>query len=155
MVINPMGENKGAKARLETPQIPFISAGYCLSWYYHMLGPDIGKLNIYVKVQDRLGLFWSYGENIGDIWNGAELTIPKLSDYANFTILIEAEKGELALGAIAIDDLKLQIGACSSFGSCSFEEDNYCQWQNINDIRDNFDWEIANTDTASYGTGPT
>lgn len=59
------------------------------------------------------------------------------------------------MGAIAIDDLRLQIGACSSFGSCSFEDDSLCQWQNVFDSRDNFDWEIGNHVTGSYNTGPT
>jgi len=67
----------GAKARLETPAIPFTQSGYCLSWFYHMLGPDIGKLNIYVKAGNRRGLAWSFGENLGDIWNEAEITIKK------------------------------------------------------------------------------
>ncbi len=79
----------GAKARLETPLIPFVHSGYCLSWFYHMLGPDIGKLNVYVKVGNRKGLIWSYGENVGDIWNEAEVTIKKFSDFSNFTIIIE------------------------------------------------------------------
>ena len=79
----------GAKARLETSAIPFTHFGYCLSLFYHMLGPDIGKLNIYVKAGNRRGLVWSFGENVGDIWNEVEITIKKISDYENFTIVIE------------------------------------------------------------------
>ena len=90
MVINPPSSAKqGDSARLETPLIPFISSGYCLSWFYHMFGADIGKLNVYVKTENRNGLFWSFGENVGDIWNGAEITIPKISDFANFSIVFE------------------------------------------------------------------
>ena len=54
-----------------------------------MLGPDIGKLNFYVKAGNRRGLIWSFGENLGDIWNEAEVTIKKISDFSNFTIVIE------------------------------------------------------------------
>lgn len=90
MVLNPSGSlTQGAKARLETPAIPFIDSGYCLTWFYHMLGPDIGKLNVYVKAGNRRGLAWSFGENVGDIWNEAEVTIKRISDLTNFTIVFE------------------------------------------------------------------
>ena len=92
MVIEPPSSaKKGDQARIETPIIPFIEEGYCFSWFYHMLGPDIGKLNIYVKSNDKIGLFWSFGENVGNIWNSGQVTIPKISDYKNFTILIEGK----------------------------------------------------------------
>ena len=84
-----MFNKAGAKARLETSAIPFTQFDYCLSLFYHMLGPDIGKLNIYIKAGNRRGLAWSFGENVGDIWNEAEITIKKISDYKNFTIVIE------------------------------------------------------------------
>jgi hypothetical protein len=31
-------QKKGDIARLISPVIPFIDGGYCLTWYYHMLG---------------------------------------------------------------------------------------------------------------------
>ena len=59
------------------------------------------------------------------------------------------------MGALAIDDIKLTNGECPSFGSCSFEGDSLCKWQNVYDSRDDFDWEIGTHKTTSFDTGPT
>ena len=31
-------QKKGDVAKLISPVYPFIAGGYCLTWYYHMLG---------------------------------------------------------------------------------------------------------------------
>ena len=50
----------------------------------------MGSLSLFLKTDDRLGLLWKFSEEGGDIWNGAEsVTIPKYSNYENFTFIFE------------------------------------------------------------------
>jgi len=50
----------------------------------------MGSLSLYLKAGDKLGLLWKFSEEGGDIWNGAEsVTIPKYSNYENFTFIFE------------------------------------------------------------------
>jgi len=58
--------------------------GRCLEFWYHMLGANIGKLNVYVNTNisnnDTRTLLWSRGANVGDVWRKAhvatEYTVP-------------------------------------------------------------------------------
>ncbi len=52
----------------------------------------MGSLSLFLKTDDRLGLLWKFSEEGGDIWNGAEsVTIPKYSNYENFTFIFEGK----------------------------------------------------------------
>ncbi len=55
---------------------------------------------------------------------------------------------------MAIDDITLVTGPCANLGACTFENNEYCNWVNVNDIRDNFDWEFGSSGTSTAGTGP-
>ena len=55
---------------------------------------------------------------------------------------------------MAIDDVSLSKGPCANLGACTFENSDYCNWMNIQDSRDNFDWEFGSADTSTAGTGP-
>ena len=39
------------------------------------------------------------------------------------------------------------------FQKCDFEKDQ-CGWMNVANTADDFDWERAQAETLSYGTGP-
>lgn len=62
-------------------------------------------------------------------------------------------RGDSSLGNIGLDDIKLEIGECPSYGACSFE-DGYCSWHNVPDKRDIFDWELGSHSTGTLSTGP-
>lgn len=55
---------------------------------------------------------------------------------------------------MAIDDVTLENGACPAFGSCTFENSDYCSWQNVIDGRDKLDWEFGSHSTDTTNTGP-
>jgi hypothetical protein len=42
----------------------------------------------------------------------------------------------------------------SCLGSCNFEKDGLCDWQQIQNGEDNFDWSINIGETSSKNTGP-
>jgi hypothetical protein len=67
---------------------------------------------------------------------------------------IKGERLDYSLSNMAIDDVKLEIGECPEFGSCTFEGNDYCTWSNVFDARDQFDWEFGSEQTASFSTGP-
>jgi hypothetical protein len=48
-------------------------------------------LSVYIRTADKMGLIWKFGENVGDIWNGAAITIPRISNYDNFTFVFEGD----------------------------------------------------------------
>lgn len=154
MLFNAYSKYDGDKAGLISPVFPFIPEGYCLIWFYHMYGVEMGKLNIYLKAGDKKGLLWRFGENVGQIWNMGQLSINKILDYKNFTIIFEGERIQGYRTLMALDDIRLQVGVCSSFGSCTFEDDDYCFYSNVEDGRDEFDWEFGNHRTLSSYTGP-
>lgn len=154
MIIDSLLKKAGDLARLVSPQFAFEPAGYCLRWYYHMYGADMGTMSVYIKVGDRLGLYWRLGENLFNIWNAAQITIPQIANFKNFSIVFEGERGPSTYSNMAIDDVRLDKGVCPTFGSCSFEDESYCDWFNVEDGRDEVDWEFGNGGTDSYGTGP-
>lgn len=53
------------------------------------LGADMSILSVYIRTADKLGLIWKFGENVGDVWNGAAISIPRIGSYDNFTFVFE------------------------------------------------------------------
>ena len=39
-------------------------------------------------------------------------------------------------------------------GNCDFEKEGLCDWQQIQNGEDDFDWSINSGETSSKGTGP-
>jgi hypothetical protein len=72
-------------------------------------------------------------------------------------VVIEGTVGSSYRGDIAIDDVNLNQGSCSSTTSdplsCDFEDGVLCQY--TQDTTDNFDWTRQQRNTASVGSGPT
>jgi hypothetical protein len=147
-----------ASARLISPKLPVVATGYCLKWFYHMWGvPDRGGMALHIVSgadnNNRITL-WDFRESIDNQWNQEQATIqipPRI--YSDFQIIIEARPGQYNTFNAAIDDLTLEEGACPNFGSCDFEDD-YCIWQNVEDLRSDFNWELRLGSTASGNTGP-
>ena len=53
----------------------------CLSFWYHMYGPHVDALNIYIQKAGRLGpAKWSRFGTQGNRWNQGELTIKHNAD---------------------------------------------------------------------------
>lgn len=48
----------------------------------------------------------------------------------------------------------LQENSSYLSANCNFEEESFCQWHQVNDGSDDFDWSIGRGETASKKTGP-
>lgn len=76
---------RGDKARILSPQVPGGSP-LCFQFFYHMYGPHIGMLNVFVKSVQLNGTqtVWTKSLNQGNKWVFAQVTIPQV--YTNYQV---------------------------------------------------------------------
>lgn len=118
--------------------------GYCLSFYYHMFGGDIGSLTAYVinsLTKKEVSVFQKVGSQV-DTWRQALVRIGPLSVDYDFSLAFEAKVGYDYTGALAIDEIEMRF-SCPVQSFCDFEVDT-CSW--VNDTS-------ADNATDSAGTG--
>ena len=71
----------GDKAYLMSPQYP-ATKGKCLNFFYHMMGKDIGQLNIYVKSGPTIGqLVFNETGDQGKFWLHGRANIVSAAKY--------------------------------------------------------------------------
>ena len=70
-------------ARLVSPPIaPNSRPGNCLQFWYHMYGPDIDTLSVYIKDGGVLGNpIWQRKGNQGNVWKYGQFFIRRPSSY--------------------------------------------------------------------------
>lgn len=139
---------KGNKAQLKSSVLPPAGEhGYCFSFWYHMFGPTVGSMKVFLQVADPFEktLVWQRSGNHGDQWllMQSHMTIEK-----EHQLILEATVGGEA-GDVAIDDISLADGPCPVSDVCDFEE-NSCGWSQ--DSGDELDW-VRQTG-SSQNAGP-
>ncbi|XP_071956932.1 MAM and LDL-receptor class A domain-containing protein 1-like [Antedon mediterranea] len=148
--IETSGQTNNQKARLISVNIDTASYGMCVTWWYHMYGANINKLNIYRKDANTnaLDLEWQRQGNQGFQWKYAQVFM-----NGSFAVVFEGVVGTSYQGDISVDDIYLTDGDCPSPAICDFEHGNdVCGYSQ--DKKDNFDWTLASGSTGSSGTGP-
>ncbi|XP_070607651.1 enteropeptidase [Erythrolamprus reginae] len=88
-----------------------ISDAYCLSFWYHMFGPKVLRLNVKIIYDDNIYqkiIFYKEG-NYGNNWNYGQVT---LNETSKFKVAFQAFKKGV-FNAISIDDIGLLNGACT------------------------------------------
>ncbi|XP_071506658.1 MAM and LDL-receptor class A domain-containing protein 1-like [Diadema antillarum] len=151
-------------ARLISPLFQGVqendAESFCVVFYYHMYGDDIGELNVYLRnvTSPDLGRpIWSLAGTRGDVWRGAEAVINTPHD---FNIVFEAIRGPSYESDIALDDIVITNYACPGYHviknessvTCDFEEYELCYY--TQDQTDDFDWEWRNRATPDSYSGP-
>ena len=140
---------RGDRARLISPTLsPTAVNGNCLTFWYYMFGPTIGRLNLYLKTNVNSTLFWSHTGPQGDMWKKASRTVKSNIDY---TLTFEGIVGNGYQGDIAIDDISMATSPCPPDPACDFQS-GFCSW--TQSTTDNFDWTRSRNGTSSRGTGP-
>ncbi|XP_076084855.1 MAM and LDL-receptor class A domain-containing protein 1-like isoform X1 [Mytilus galloprovincialis] len=169
--IEASGSNKqnGDKAVMSTNlQLPSID--YCMTFWYHMKGTNVGTLNIYMEGQNiGKSQIWRRSGQQGNDWIKGEVDV---LDTNGRKISIEAVRGSDFSSDIAIDDISLTPGNCvtntvaptitqpttttsqptGDSQTCSFEVGLSCFLVEATD--DDFDWTPNSGGTLSSATGP-
>ena len=142
-------QRRGDIAMLTTPWLsPTDSTGYCLTFYYHMFGSQIGNLTLSLVTPTTMQTFWSVQGPHGDQWRQASRTIVSNEEY---TLYFQASVGGYQ-GDIAIDDILTRRGACPPKPLCDFEENGLCDW--VRGPSSNVNWTLGSNGVVSRGTGP-
>ncbi|CAG5126615.1 unnamed protein product, partial [Candidula unifasciata] len=148
--------------------------GSCFTFWYHMYGSSIGKLNILISITPtQNATVWSLFGDQGNQWLNGQA--PIVSQYNSFFILIQGVRGVEFDGDIAIDDVGYQNSPCGTLPAtakqivhiltppppvqtstgpldCTFETD-MCSW--VQSKTDIFDWQREATRDPSSSSGPT
>ncbi|XP_077978860.1 MAM and LDL-receptor class A domain-containing protein 1-like [Glandiceps talaboti] len=141
----------GDTARIESIAVS-NTRSQCLEFWYHMYGPDVNTLNVYIQQNGTRGSpVWSRKGTHGDVWHYAYYNVPTLT---NFQVVFEGVRGIDFQGDIAVDDITLSDGICSVPATidCDFEDDHICGYDQ--DTSDDFDWTRGSGSTLSNNTGP-
>lgn len=142
----------GQTAAISSPLHP-THVGSCVQLWYHMLGRDVGTLNIYQKSADeaREVLLFSQTGDQGPLWRLAQaMLLPRVQPYR---IVVEGVSGGTSVeGGIAFDDVQLMETPCPPPGHCDFEI-NTCSWTNVGQI-DQEDWLRGSGAGRNSTTGP-
>ncbi|XP_071142306.1 MAM domain-containing glycosylphosphatidylinositol anchor protein 2-like [Mytilus edulis] len=113
MFIETTGKRSGSRSMLVTHATHFQACPWCLSFQYHMNGPNIGSLTVYTG--DKTHPIWIWkktGQQTSpDSWKTATIDIPQ---HSNLGISIVATRGDGDQGDIAIDDIILKSGTCTN-----------------------------------------
>lgn len=139
---------QGDTAKLESNVLPPTPpTGHCLSFWYHMFGPDVNSLSVIMETAQTRRVIWRRSRSQGNVWKQAYRSIK--SDK-NYRIAIQGTSGPSYRGDIAVDDIKVLNGPCPPPVLCDFES-GFCGWKQPK--TDDFDWTRGRNGTASIGTG--
>ncbi|PIK45149.1 hypothetical protein BSL78_17989 [Apostichopus japonicus] len=146
-----------AKAAIVSPDFP-ATTGSCLNFYFAPVGDlDSGTLTVIRRAQSGAELeVWSSFVGRLHQWHLAQATVSSAQPGEKFNVVFEADRGNgVAVGGVAIDDIKINTGICpSSAADCDFETKGICGWQQVQEPVDDFDWTVISGSTTSTNTGP-
>jgi trypsin len=127
-----------------------------MSFYYHMYGQTINRLNLYNNGK----VVWNMQGQQGNAWKKASVTL-----NGNKNVVFEAIRGSSYTGDIAIDSISTVKGTCGGPvpptpptaqppipPSMSTNFETLGGW--VQSKADNFDWRLNKGSTASINTGP-
>ncbi|XP_038074031.1 MAM and LDL-receptor class A domain-containing protein 1-like isoform X2 [Patiria miniata] len=107
------------RARLMSPPMYHVSGTpKCMVFFYHMNGPDVGKINVYWLTQTANGLLLSLTGNSKDMWRPAAVDLTNMGE--RFQIIFEGVVGYGVAGDMAIDDISLRFEPCPGFAKEAF-----------------------------------
>ncbi|XP_061867755.1 apical endosomal glycoprotein [Colius striatus] len=112
--------SRGQRAQLITYSQEPSSAPRCLSFWYRLAGPQIGTLNLKLKLEgEQETLLWTRRGTRGSVWHRGWATLPA-TGQRRFRVSFEALRDGFR-GDMALDDVALRAGPCGAELSCSFE----------------------------------
>ncbi|XP_072182118.1 MAM and LDL-receptor class A domain-containing protein 1-like [Diadema setosum] len=154
LYIDTTTQSSGDIAILESRD--YIHTGArCVSFYYHMSGPDPGSLSVYKMDDDEFLVEpgFSKSGNQGFRWHMGQVEVIPSPDTSYKIYFKAVHSSPSSDSDMAIDDINIDDRICLPEGDCTFEYD-MCGYSNAY-IGDDFDWLRASYTTSSGGTGPT
>ncbi|XP_012576620.1 PREDICTED: apical endosomal glycoprotein, partial [Condylura cristata] len=161
LLLDPTGaQARGAGARVLTqPQVP-AAAQECLSFWYHLHGPQTGTLRLAVRrgggPEEQL---WARSGTQGNRWHQAWATLHhQPEEGTKYQLLFEGLRDGFE-GTMALDDVAVRPGPCWAPEQCSFE-DSACGfsaegqglWKRQNNATGHAAWGPP-ADLAVWGAG--
>ncbi|MBP2832456.1 choice-of-anchor J domain-containing protein [Aquimarina sp. U1-2] len=159
--VDPPG-SPNKTAILNSPCIDLSSSSNkSLSFGYHMLGANMGTLEVLISTNDgdSFTSIWSKNGDQGDTWNEAIVDLSSYSGIVKFQF--KGITGSSWRSDIAIDDIRISSGTTSLPSTCdgitsypyreSFEP-GFGSW--IQETSDDIDWTLDSNTTPSSNTGP-
>nr|XP_054750329.1 MAM and LDL-receptor class A domain-containing protein 1-like [Lytechinus pictus] len=142
--------SSGEVAQLFSPIYP-ATLSECLTFWFHIYGSAIGKLEVlvYDTVSLQSAVVWMENGHDEMEWHYGRAS---LSANHPYQIAIKATLYDGVTGDIAIDDLTILDESCSRPGFCDFEKGR-CGWSDEKEL-DSRDWLRNNGATPSPYTGP-
>ena len=107
MYLDAEGIDYNVKSRLTSSTVYQLGKS-CLTFWYHMYGYGMGKLNIYVSVNDKEKRLLNISGNKENRWLQAFIDISQSTPY---NIIFEGTRGYWS--DIAIDDIYFTPGLCT------------------------------------------
>ncbi|XP_039080549.1 apical endosomal glycoprotein [Hyaena hyaena] len=114
---------RGPSAHLLTqPQVP-TAPQECVSFWYHLHGPQIGTLRLAMRREGEAEtLLWSRTGTHGNRWQEAWATLHhQLGSGAKYQLLFEGFRDGYR-GTMGLDDVAVRPGPCWAPRRCSFED---------------------------------
>nr|XP_055206160.1 apical endosomal glycoprotein isoform X5 [Gorilla gorilla gorilla] len=106
---------------LSRPQVP-AAPTECLSFWYHLHGPQIGTLRLAMRQEGEETHLWSRSGTQGNRWHEAWATLShQPGSHAQYQLLFEGLRDGYH-GTMALDDVAVRPGPCWAPNYCSFED---------------------------------
>ncbi|XP_061190680.1 uncharacterized protein LOC133198658 [Saccostrea echinata] len=104
-------QQKGDKAVLVSSDF-FNTQPQCLTFWYHMFGRDTASLSVILQGSSNTTI-WTKSGDQGNSWQRAIVEIP--TSLKRHQVLLEVTEGTSYHGDIAIDDIIVLDGPCTTF----------------------------------------
>ncbi|XP_022096406.1 MAM and LDL-receptor class A domain-containing protein 1-like [Acanthaster planci] len=90
---------------------PTVNTGgaMCLTWWYHMYGLSINRLNVYIRRGGQDTRIWTRYQTQGNQWLKAMYTV---TSEKSWQVVWEGLAGNSFTGDIALDDILIYYGPC-------------------------------------------
>ncbi|CAD5125316.1 DgyrCDS13559 [Dimorphilus gyrociliatus] len=105
---------KGNRARISSPNFKPQSSISCLSYYYHMFGSLIGRLQVILRLEEKLTIHvFKHEFNHGNVWLHNEILI-RNQQNVEMKVIFESIRGFDRSNKMALDDISFYNGFCQT-----------------------------------------
>ncbi|KAK8385441.1 hypothetical protein O3P69_016333 [Scylla paramamosain] len=157
MSLTPTHDQNEGVAVIVTTELTATSAqDFCLRWWYHMDGSDVGTLSVHLITlkKEKDSVIWKKKGFQTAWWTEAFVGI---HINENFVLEFKGSQGKNLLSNLAVDDIDMKTAVCpenlqtmkSDEVLCTFEQGNTCGME----VGLETGWTIVKSHTSDHTTG--